>query len=70
MAGPERFRFDELVRRVLGARHDPRPVVADPDARYFGARLDVGSVVPEGEALLGEARIDDWLADAEAEAGR
>ena len=70
VAGPERFRFDELVRRVLGARHDPRRVVVDPDARYFGARLDDGSIVPEGEAVLGEARIDDWLGEAEAEAGR
>ncbi len=59
-AGPPRPRRPPRSRRV----------VADPDARYFGARLDDGSIVPEGEAVLGEARIDDWLGEAEAEAGR
>ena len=40
VAGPEQFRFDDLIRQGLGARNDPRPVVADPQARYFGAILD------------------------------
>jgi uncharacterized protein YbjT (DUF2867 family) len=62
VAGPERFRFDELVQRVLTARDDPRRVVADPDARYFGTRLTDGSLVPEGDTDLGTTALEDWLA--------
>lgn len=62
VAGPERFRFDELVQQVLTARDDPRTVVTDPDARYFGTRLADGSLVPTGDADLGETRVEDWLA--------
>ncbi|MGH3390234.1 MAG: SDR family oxidoreductase [Actinomadura sp.] len=61
VAGPEQFRFDELVRRTLSARHDQREVVADAGARYFGAELDERSLVPTGDALLGETRFEDWL---------
>jgi uncharacterized protein YbjT (DUF2867 family) len=62
IAGPERFRFDELVGRVLAARDDPRRIVADPDATYFGTRLAEGSLVPEGDAVLTATHIADWLA--------
>jgi uncharacterized protein YbjT (DUF2867 family) len=61
LAGPETFRLDELARRVLSAKHDERPVVADPDARYFGARLDDESLVPDGEPRIAPTRFDDWL---------
>jgi uncharacterized protein YbjT (DUF2867 family) len=61
VAGPERFRFDELVRRALAVRHDPRQVVADPRAPYFGAILDEGSLVPGEGARLAETRFEDWL---------
>jgi uncharacterized protein YbjT (DUF2867 family) len=61
IAGPEQFRFDELIRRALVARHDPRSVVADPGARYFGAFLSECSIVPGDDARLAEARFDDWL---------
>ena len=61
IAGPEQFRFDELIRRALAARHDARKVVADPEARYFGAKLDERSIVPDEGARLGETRFDDWL---------
>ena len=64
VAGPEQFQFDELVRRALTARHDPRHVIADPDARYFGARLDERSLVPDDGARLAETRFDDWLSQA------
>jgi uncharacterized protein YbjT (DUF2867 family) len=64
IAGPEQFRFDELVRRALAAREDPRQVVADPDARYFGAKLSERSLVPGDGARLAETRFDDWLADS------
>ena len=61
VAGPEQFRFDELIRRALTARHDPRKVVADPDARYFGARPAERSLVPGDGARLGETRFEGWL---------
>src|SRR5262249_23725197 len=50
VAGPERFRFDEIVRRALRARDDRREVVADPRARYYGAQLGARSLVPDGDA--------------------
>jgi len=61
VAGPQRFRFDELIRQDLASRNDPRPVVVDPHARYFGAELEERSLVPAGEARLGEIRLEDWL---------
>jgi uncharacterized protein YbjT (DUF2867 family) len=61
VAGPEQFRFDELVQRALTARHDPRHVVADPDALYFGAHLSERSIVPGDGARLAETRFEDWL---------
>lgn len=61
VAGPEQFRFDELIRLGLGARKDPREVIADPHARYFGAELSERSLVPDNEAQLGETRFEDWL---------
>jgi uncharacterized protein YbjT (DUF2867 family) len=61
VAGPEQFRFDELIRQGLAARHDPRQVVVDLHARYFGAELGERSLIPWGEAQLGEIRFADWL---------
>jgi uncharacterized protein YbjT (DUF2867 family) len=61
IAGPERFGFDEFIRLGLGARKDPRVVIADPHARYFGTELEKGSLVPAGDARLGEIRYEDWL---------
>ena len=61
VAGPERFRFDELIRKVLVAGNDPREVLADSHARYFGTELSDGSLVPSGDAVLGETRFQDWL---------
>jgi uncharacterized protein YbjT (DUF2867 family) len=61
VAGPDRIRFDELIRRALEARNDPREVVADPQALYFGARLDESTLVPAEGARLGETRFDKWL---------
>jgi uncharacterized protein YbjT (DUF2867 family) len=64
IGGPERFRLDELIRRGLEAQSDPREVVADPDARYFGAKLGELTLVPGDDARLGETRFDDWLSQA------
>lgn len=61
IAGPESFRFDELIRLGLTARNDPREVVADPHARYFGTELSERSLVPQGDAQLGAIRYEDWL---------
>ena len=61
VAGPEQFRFDELIRKGLRARDDPREVVADPHARYFGTELGERSLVPDAPARLGEMRFADWL---------
>ena len=61
VAGPQQFRFDELIRQGLAARNDPREVVVDPHARYFGAELGERSLVPAGEARLGEIRFQEWL---------
>ena len=61
IAGPQQFRFDEFIRLGLGARQDPRVVMADPHARYFGTELGERTLVPSGDAKLGEIRFEDWL---------
>lgn len=61
VAGPEQFRLDELVGRYLGAADDPRSVIADPNARYYGAKLGERTLVPENNADIGETRFEDWL---------
>ncbi len=63
IAGPEKFRLDELVRRGLAAEKDPREVVADPEARYFGALLHELTLLPGDTENLSLVRFDDWLAD-------
>ncbi|MET8869868.1 SDR family oxidoreductase [Nonomuraea sp. NPDC004580] len=62
VAGPERVRMDEFVRQALAGLGDPREVVTDPHARYFGSELGEHSLVPLGEARLGGARYGDWAA--------
>jgi uncharacterized protein YbjT (DUF2867 family) len=66
IAGPEAFSFDELIRKRLRADNDPRDVVADPKARYFGAELSERSIVPGDTAKLGETHFEDWLASSTA----
>jgi uncharacterized protein YbjT (DUF2867 family) len=61
IAGPEQFRLDEFIREGLSARHDPREVVADPQAPYSGAILSERTLVPSGDARLGEIRFQEWL---------
>jgi uncharacterized protein YbjT (DUF2867 family) len=61
IAGPEQFRFDDLVRRRLRALDDPREVVADPQARYFGGLLSERSLVPDDGAELGATSFETWL---------
>jgi len=61
VAGPEQFRADELARRRLMARQDPREVMSDPRARFFGAEVDERSLLPGADARLAETRFEDWL---------
>src|SRR5690348_8514635 len=61
IAGPERAPFIEIVARYLKAVGDPREVVRDPEAQYFGGRVEQRSLVPLGEARLGRIRLDQWL---------
>lgn len=61
LAGPERYRFDEISGQFLSSNRDPRLVEADADARYFGAKLNEDSLVPTGRARLGATRFADWL---------
>src|SRR5262249_8792547 len=61
LAGPERFRLDELIRRVLTASGDPRSVIADHQARYSGASVDDSSLVAGDDARIAPTRFEDWL---------
>jgi uncharacterized protein YbjT (DUF2867 family) len=61
IAGPQQFRLDELIRTALAARNDPREVVADPKARYFGISPTGRELLPGAGARLAETRFDDWL---------
>lgn len=66
VAGPDEFRLDELVRTGLAAKGDPRQVVSDPDARYFGVLLGPRTLLPNPGARLGEVRFTTWLNAADA----
>jgi uncharacterized protein YbjT (DUF2867 family) len=61
IAGPERAPFSEFVARYLEAVGDPRNVVSDPKARYFGGLVEEHTLVPLGEARLGGIGLDEWL---------
>jgi uncharacterized protein YbjT (DUF2867 family) len=68
IAGPERAPFNEIVARYLKAVGDPRVVVSDPEARYYGGRVEERSLVPLGEARLGRIGLDEWLRRSQARA--
>ena len=68
IAGPERAPFNEIVARYLKAVGDPRVVVRDPEARYYGGRVEERSLVPLGEARLGRIGLDEWLRRSRAAA--
>jgi len=61
IGGPEQFRLDELARRDLAARQDPREVISDPMARYVGIAVSQRELVPNANAQLGETHFEDWL---------
>src|SRR5262249_47221135 len=68
IGGPERAPFNDIVARYLKAIGDPREVVRDPEARYFGSRVEERSLVPLGEARLGCIGFDEWLRRSQAKA--
>src|SRR5580692_5326221 len=67
IAGPERAPFNEIVARYLNAVGDPREVVRDAEARYWGGRVEEHSLVPLGEARLGSISLDEWVRRPRAE---
>jgi len=60
-AGPDRFRLEDVVREQLSVRNDPREVVADPLATYFGTRLDERELLPGDGVTIAATRFADWL---------
>lgn len=64
IGGPKKFHLDELVRRALAARKDPREVVADPQARYYGIKVSETTLIPGSDARLGETRFETWLSQS------
>lgn len=61
LAGPERAGLDELVRRFLGATKDPREVITDVDARYYGLVVNDQSLTPGTNPRIGATSFTDWL---------
>jgi uncharacterized protein YbjT (DUF2867 family) len=70
IGGPEKFRLDELARRDLAARNDPREVISDSHARYYGIPVSEKALVPRGDARLGKTRFDDWIKQSAKESPR
>ncbi len=68
IGGPEKFPLDELVRQALATWKDPREVVTDPQARYYGVEVSERTLVPDDDAQLGPTRFADWLKQPGAKA--
>ena len=68
IAGPERAPLSEIIARYLKALGDPRTVVSDPEARYYGGRVEERSLVPLGEARLGRIGLDEWIRRSQTKA--
>lgn len=66
IAGPQRYRLDELIRTALTAHGDPRTVVADQGARYWGAQLEDDTLLPDAGATLFDNRFEEWLLESSA----
>jgi uncharacterized protein YbjT (DUF2867 family) len=70
IAGPDRFRLDELIRLDLAARKDPREVIASPQGRYYGIQVTESALIPGDAARLGEAHFKDWLNQSAKQAAK
>jgi uncharacterized protein YbjT (DUF2867 family) len=66
VGGPEKFPLDELARKYLAATKDPREVVTDPKARYYGVEIGERTLLPGDGARLSETRFETWLAQPAA----
>ncbi len=66
LAGPERFRLDELVKHFLSATNDPRQVVTDVHAPYYGIEVGERALIPGGNPRIGATRFADWLSRSAA----
>ena len=67
VAGPEKIRLDELVRRFLSANKDPREVITDVHARFYGSELEDYSLIPGENARIAPTRFEDWLSSYRAQ---
>jgi uncharacterized protein YbjT (DUF2867 family) len=68
IAGPDRAPLSDIIARYLKAYGDPRTVVSDPEARYFGGRVEERSLVPLGEVRLGRISLDEWIRRSQTKA--
>jgi uncharacterized protein YbjT (DUF2867 family) len=66
LGGPERFRLDELVRHYLRVKNDPRQVVTDAEAPYYGIHVEERALIPGDDARIGATRFADWLSRSAA----
>lgn len=66
LGGPERLRLNEFVRRYLSANDDPRPVVTEANAPYYGIAVDERALIPGDDARIGTTRFADWLSRSAA----
>jgi uncharacterized protein YbjT (DUF2867 family) len=67
VGGPEQFGLDELIRRALAVWKDPRDVIADPHARYYGVAVSEKTLVPGKDARLGQTRFETWLSQSKSQ---
>ena len=68
VGGPEQFGLDELIRRALAAWKDPREVIADPHATYYGVHVSEKTLLPGKDARLGRMRFETWLSQSKDQA--
>ena len=64
LGGPERLQLDEFVRRFVSAKDDPRQVVTDSHAPYYGIQVDERALIPGDNARIGTTRFADWLSQS------
>jgi uncharacterized protein YbjT (DUF2867 family) len=64
VAGPEEFGIDDFIRTGLAAAGDPRTVVTDPGATYFGQKLDERMLLPGADAVIFDTRYEQWVKTA------
>lgn len=63
IAGPEKFRLDELVRKYLAVMKDEREVTTDVHMSYFGVELNEDSLIPGADPRIGTVRYEDWISE-------